>query len=269
MALASVLQSLLVVFFDLLWAWIVKRSYSNHSLCVKTVLFKSLNHFLPLFYSALVHPTEISPYETFQTQLIMQFGLIIVADVTEVAVPYLTLVYKRSSCRRAKPTAEAERLLSPSIPSGVQPQQPFRATVTPPGIGPIRFTAEEAEYLMGHYDETNLADDYLEAVIQFTHLLFFSPCCPVIALFTLLRHNIEIYTDKIKLCRLFKRSCLMYADDQIYTNILRIISILALPTSLSMLLYFDPVLTFKQKLITFIILEYMMVSVRLYFHFLR
>lgn len=61
----------------------------------------------------------------------------------------------------------------------------------------------EIESIMTKYPDT--FEDFLEMVIQYGLLIFFSPAFPLAALFTLINNMLEIRSDAFKMCYLYQR----------------------------------------------------------------
>ncbi|XP_008119479.1 anoctamin-10 isoform X1 [Anolis carolinensis] len=152
----------------------LESSYQNH-LVLKVLVFNFLNCFASLFYIAFV---------LFDMKLLRQnlATLLITSQVlnqcVEAVLPYW--LQKRRNQRVKKKVKELEKDVDLSL-----------------------FEQVNLEKGMDTYLGT--FDDYLELFLQFGYVSLFSCVYPLAAVFAVLNNITEIYSDALKMCRIFKR----------------------------------------------------------------
>ncbi|NXU19985.1 ANO10 protein, partial [Pardalotus punctatus] len=152
----------------------LESSYQNH-LILKVLVFNFLNCFASLFYIAFVLFDMKLLRQSLATLLITSQ---ILNQFVESLLPYW--LQKRYSRRMKKRMCSQKTDMNLSLADQVN-----------------------MEKEMGTYLGT--FDDYLELFLQFGYVSLFSCVYPLAAVFAVLNNITEIYSDALKMCRVYKR----------------------------------------------------------------
>ncbi|XP_069504936.1 anoctamin-10 [Ambystoma mexicanum] len=152
----------------------LESSYQNH-LILKVLVFNFLNCFSSLFYIAFVLQDMRLLRQSLATLLITSQ---IINQFVEALLPYW--LQKRHN-KKVKRNVKA---LNVNVDNSLLQQ--------------INIEKEMGSYL-------GTFDDYLELFLQFGYVSLFSCVYPLAAVFAVLNNVTEIYSDALKMCRVFKR----------------------------------------------------------------
>ncbi|XP_053570240.1 anoctamin-10 [Bombina bombina] len=152
----------------------LESSYQNH-LVLKVLVFNIVNCFASLFYIAFIMCDLKLLRQSLATLLITSQ---ILNQFAETVLPYwLQKRHKKKVSKRVKSlNADSDSSL----------------------IEQIYLEIEMDTYV-------NTFDDYLELFLQFGYVSLFSCVYPLAAIFAVLNNVTEMYTDALKICRVFKR----------------------------------------------------------------
>ncbi|XP_064201445.1 anoctamin-10 isoform X1 [Anguilla rostrata] len=152
----------------------LESSYQNH-LVLKVLVFNFLNCFASLFYIAFVMQDIVLLRQSLATLLITSQ---ILNQIMEAFLPYW--LQKR---RNKKVHKRIQRIMGEKeLPLGEQ----------------VRLEADMYTYL-------GTFDDYLELFLLFGYVSLFSCVYPLAAVLVVLNNVTEVYSDALKMCKVFKR----------------------------------------------------------------
>uniref|UniRef100_A0A4W3HNF0 Anoctamin n=1 Tax=Callorhinchus milii TaxID=7868 RepID=A0A4W3HNF0_CALMI len=152
----------------------LESSHQNH-LVLKVLVFNFTNCFSSLFYIAFVLQDMKLLRQSLATLLIASQ---ILNQVVESFLPYC--LQKRRN-RKVKQKFQVSR---------VEKELPF--------VQQVKLEGEMDTYL-------GTFDDYLELFLQFGYVSLFSCVYPLAAILAILNNITEVYSDGLKMCRVFKR----------------------------------------------------------------
>eukprot|EP01053_Blabericola_migrator_P013480 Blabericola_migrator_1__13479@NODE_977_length_5837_cov_124_372097_g677_i0_p1_GENE_NODE_977_length_5837_cov_124_372097_g677_i0NODE_977_length_5837_cov_124_372097_g677_i0_p1_ORF_typecomplete_len1124_score153_36Anoctamin/PF04547_12/1_8e73_NODE_977_length_5837_cov_124_372097_g677_i012904661 len=255
-AFISSVQALQIVLFDYLWCAQVRwqTNLENHrfekdhqrSIVAKMFLFRFMNNFYALLYIAFAR-NYVEPCASFeeggciyyfQLQLAVLYLLFFAFNVVELGLPLTSFWFKQTKLNHG----DAHEFV-------------------------------EIQSLLAAYDESMLVEDYMEIVIQYCTVVFFSVAFPLAPLFSYVQNLLEIRVDAYKLAVIQRRAYPASAPEGLstYNDIVQLIGLTAAPLNVALCIFLIPfgatVLPLGRKLLYFILAEHFLVLVRTYIQF--